>query len=96
MKTASAHAIKFVEGLNERHGDNNYEYSVAPGNKYDKIVQTYKGTSRGVHAFVDGEGNVYKPAGWAAPAKGIRYYTVESALVNSDPYGSYLYAARLK
>jgi hypothetical protein len=94
MQTIGVHSQTFVDGLNERHGDGKYAYSVRPGRKYDKIVQTYNGKSDSVHAFVDAEGNVYKPAGWAAPAKGIRYYTVESALVNSDPYGSYLYARR--
>ena len=42
------------------------------GRKYFKIV-TDNGTQRSVHCFVDARGNVYKAAGWTAPAKGVRY-----------------------
>jgi len=44
-----------------------YTYKYSIGKKYIKI---YNGD--GVYCFVDFEGNLYKPAGWATPAKGIR------------------------
>lgn len=67
---------------------------VEAGRKYFKIVADY-GNQRSVHSFVDRvTGDVFKPAGWAAPAKGVRYNVVNgfdtlSAAV--DAYGSYLY-----
>lgn len=51
-----------------------YKYgilSVQTGKKYHKIVQDSNG-QLSVYAFVDGYGNVFKPAGWKAPAKHIR------------------------
>lgn len=88
------HTQAFIDGLNARFGDK-YTFSAMPGRKYDRIVQTSViGNSKSVHAFIDSEGNVYKASGWTTPAKGVRYYTVDSALYNADPYGSYLYARR--
>lgn len=37
------------------------------GRKYDKVV-----SGGAVYCFVDKEGNIYKAAGWAAPARGVR------------------------
>ena len=60
-------------------------FKVYSGKKYYKIVQqefeTWKGSKyyqqyrdASVHAFVDKEtGEVYKPAGWAKPAKHVRF-----------------------
>ena len=60
-------------------------FKVYSGKKYYKIVQqefeTWKGSKYyqqyrdgSVHAFVDKEtGEVYKPAGWAKPAKHVRF-----------------------
>ena len=56
--------------------------------KYLKIVQqqyddmgpnpSYKYRDGSVHAFIDREtGDVYKPAGWAKPAKHVRYNLLE-------------------
>jgi hypothetical protein len=48
-----------------------YKYgvlTVRTGNKYHKIVQD----DSSVYAFVDMDGNIYKPAGWAKPAKHVR------------------------
>lgn len=67
-------------------------YEVEPGRKYNKVVQV--DNQRIVHSFVDNEGNVYKAAGWRAPAKGVRYNlnTDLDVLRNvADPFGSYLY-----
>ena len=62
-----------------------YKFVVKTGKRYYKIVQQefetwekskYYGQYRdgSVHAFVDKEtGEVYKPAGWAKPAKHVRF-----------------------
>ena len=64
---------------------NLYKFVIKTGKKYYKIVQQeyetwkqskYYGQYRdgSVHAFVDKEtGEVYKPAGWAKPAKHVRF-----------------------
>ena len=61
-------------------------FKVKSGKKYYKIVQqqfeTWEGSKyygkyrdASVHAFVDKKtGQVFKPAGWAKPAKHVRYY----------------------
>ena len=61
------------------------KFKVKTGKKYYKIVQqefeTWEGSKYygqyrdgSVHAFVDKEtGEVYKPAGWAKPAKHVRF-----------------------
>ena len=61
--------------------ENNEEclkFTISSGKKYYKIIQNDfrngKYESAGVHAFVDkNTGEVYKPAGWKAPAKHVRY-----------------------
>lgn len=49
------------------------------GRKYHRIVQDTRDketgemfNQRSVAGFLDIEGNIYKPAGWKGPAKGIR------------------------
>lgn len=37
------------------------------GQKYTKIVSGRNGGGRSVHSFVDGQGNIWKPAGWKGP-----------------------------
>jgi hypothetical protein len=94
MQTIGVHSQAFVDGLNVKLGDYG-TFGVIPGKVRDKITVTPNGTNQtSVYAFVDFEGNVYKPAGWNAPAKGIRYYTIASALVAADRFGSFLYARR--
>ena len=49
-----------------------YNFLIDEGRKYYKIVMV--SNQRSVHAFVDKvTGDLYKPAGWAAPAKGVRF-----------------------
>ena len=68
------------------------------GRKYIKVMDSNvyadEIQSNGVFMFVDKEtGACYKPASWAAPAKGIRFY-IESLVETPevvDPYGSFLY-----
>ena len=69
------------------------------GRKYIKIwtyliVGSEKRSGRSCWMFVDkNTGEVYKPASYKAPAKGVRYLITQ--LVNNpetcDPYGSFLY-----
>ena len=68
-------------------------FSVELGRKYWKINQS----NGGVHAFVDRKtGQVYKPASWRGPAKGVRYdlriiSQRDACLSNADWAGDYLY-----
>ena len=57
-------------------------FRIQPGKKYLKIItqefDTYNDINEyrdgSVHAFVDKQtGQIYKPAGWRAPAKHVRY-----------------------
>ena len=43
------------------------------GPKFIKLWTNRPGTaSKSAYAFIDMEGNIYKAAGWKAPAKGVR------------------------
>ena len=67
------------------------------GKKYIKVMDStvgIKNQSNGVFMFVDkNTGECYKPASWAAPAKGVRYLITQLANHPEvvDPYGSFLY-----
>lgn len=75
-------------------------YPGRPGAKFTRIVQ---GTQRpdgsitncSVHAFVDNmTGDLYKAAGWKAPAKGVRgniVHDLEGVTARFDWAGGYLY-----
>jgi hypothetical protein len=67
-------------------------YEVEQGRKYHRVVEVGVG-QRSVHCFVDNAGNVYKAAGWKAPAKDVRYTLDELDTIGQkfDPYGGYLY-----
>jgi hypothetical protein len=84
-----------IEDLKNGHCD--YDFTFESGRKYHKIIMTaYQ--SRSVHAFVDKKtGEIYKPASFKSPAKGVRYdlrliKDREWLLENADWSGSYLYA----
>lgn len=71
-------------------------FMVEGGRKYIKIAQHNGQTF--VHCFVDAQtGDIYKPAGWKAPAlNGARYNIMDPASLAElkerfDIYGSYLY-----
>lgn len=92
-------AFDFVEKLNEKFAHEGYEFSVMKGRRFDRIVveNIRHGHSgqRSCFAFVErSTADLYKAAGWSAPAKHKRYNGSEllnMAIEDSDPYGSFLY-----
>ena len=85
--TDSGYATKRLEEI-ENGTANLYKFIVQKGRKYLKIINqqfddmgpnpSYKYRNGSVHAFIDREtGDVYKPAGWAKPAKHVRYNLLE-------------------
>lgn len=92
-----SHSEKFAQLLNEKFADAGQfaanRFGVDAGRKFDRVwAETQDGNNRHVHAFVDRlTGEVYKSAGWKAPAKGVRFTSVEVAADNADLHGSYLY-----
>lgn len=69
-------------------------FSVNPGGrKFAKVMQRASDGKHGsVHCFVEkATGHVYKAAGINAPAKGVRYTSMDAALAAADLYGGYLY-----
>ena len=76
----SLYAQERLEVIKGRNPRDLYTWKVYKGRKYNKIVQREFDEREGkfrdgsVHAFVDKyTGEVYKPAGWANPAKHVRY-----------------------
>ena len=68
------------------------------GQKYVRIVQADRdGRARSVHAFYDQRtGDVYKAAGWKAPAKHVRFNLLDdesfaTLIATCDWSGGYLY-----
>ena len=78
-------------------GENVPEFSINTLRKYHKIIMKDYNQSH-VHLFVDKEtGDVYKPASFKAPAKGVRYNLIddtsrEEMYKRADWSGAYLYA----
>jgi hypothetical protein len=74
-----------------------YKFYIESGRKYFKVIMETGSGSKSVHAFVDMiTGEVYKPASFKAPAKGVRYNLLiiterEDVLANCDWAGGYLY-----
>lgn len=82
----TAHMEGFDKGLP-------YEqvFSYEKGRKYIRIVQGQKwdgvlSDHRSVFMFIDFEGNIYKAAGWKAPAKYIRGH-ISKLETSVGPYG---------
>ena len=74
----SDYARERLETIKHRNPRDLYTYRSIKGRRYNKIVQRefedgkFRDTT--VHAFIDKyTGEVYKPAGWANPAKHVRY-----------------------
>jgi hypothetical protein len=60
------------------------QHEVSYGQKYAKI--THDGS---VYAFIDADGNIYKPAGWKAPAKHIRGSIFDANFSIGKAFGQY-------
>lgn len=73
--------------------------SYTKGPKYYKVLSTSStgGAGNAVWAFIDKEGNIFKPASWKAPAKGVRgnLFDVHNGLLHIGPYGP-AYKANMK
>lgn len=89
---------QFAEALTEKFKDQGpYDtkvFKVSPGGrKFARITQeTATGGHKSVHCFVEtATGHVYKAAGYKAPAKGVRYTSMDDALAAADMFGGYLY-----
>ena len=68
-------------------------FTERPGVKYTRVIKASAGNadSRSVYCFVDADGNIYKPAGWKAPAKGVRSTLATFDINSADPFGGWLY-----
>ena len=69
-------------------------FKVEEGRKYYKVMQALGDQHPywSVHAFVDkNTGDIYKPASWRGPAKGVRGNLSTFDPSKVDPYMSWLY-----
>lgn len=101
---ASAAATEYAAGLQEAFPNLGTEefpqpvqWGTTAGRRFDRITKTWGG-QRSVHAFVErATGHVYKAEGWKAPAKGVRFTSVQEALEAAKAHpagwaGGYLYS----
>lgn len=92
----------FVEALNEKFATPQFRIDATAGRNYDKIINVNIAAdgheTRSVHAFIDRKTlGLLKAAGWAAPAKGIRFNlsnpeALGNVIRQADRFGGYLYA----
>ena len=74
------------------------DYMKSVGPKYIKIHDTENGQKRSIHAFIDKQtGDLFKPAGVNAPAKGVRGNVTDKNFMSKlkgrfDTHGGHLYA----
>lgn len=71
---------------------NHMTLTMMRGKKYIRlVVSNLKNEHRSAYAFLDTEGNIYKAAGWKAPAKGIRgtIDSVDPSKLTSSTYWLY-------
>ena len=86
-----------VDNFKSRNSSSDYKFYIESGRKYHKLIMETGSGSRSVHAFVDRKsGEVFKPASFKAPAKGVRFNLLiieqrEWLLENADWAGGYLY-----
>lgn len=76
----------------------NWEYPTVlkSGKRFDKLVMVRLDEPkkpRSAHAFIErATGDIYKPAGWNAPAKGVRASIFKpDSYKRFDPHGGWLY-----
>jgi len=88
-----------VDNFKSRNNNSSsdYKFYIESGRKYHKLIMETGSGSRSVHAFIDRKsGEVFKPASFKAPAKGVRFNLLlikdrEWLLENADWAGGYLY-----
>lgn len=94
-----AYAEALCEFLNEAH--KGYKFKVDPrGKTYHRVVRYSMFGAATIHSsataycFVDKDGNIRKPAGWAKPAAGVRSTVakVVDGQTKTDWSGGWLYA----
>ena len=107
-KQTQLYCNKLVLAMKQWHQDNGMpaewdtKYIYETGRKYFKVVRVedeYKSNDehRCVEAFIDRQtGDIYKPAGWNKPAKGVRFNLLDQDSLfelfeNLDPFGGHLY-----
>jgi hypothetical protein len=84
LTSISERVAAYVEALNGSSSDN-HQFGTVKGRKYLKVVDgrpTDGGPLAGgsVHAFIEiATGNVYKAAGYNAPAKHVRFNLMDDA-----------------
>jgi hypothetical protein len=79
---------EFVAALNEKFGGCPFELSTT-GRKFTRVTKRSS-----AYCFLDADGNIYKPASWATPAKGVRSTLASVDMTKVDEYGSWLYRCR--
>ena len=98
VNTVYERAHKLAQALQENYDQNGYGdtvFDIKEGRKYIKI--NHYTPQESVHAFIDRKtGDVFKPASWRGPAKGIRYNLLDDSsyaecLNRADWAGGYLY-----
>ena len=75
---------EFVAALSEKFGCD-FELSTH-GRKFTRV--TKYGSA---YCFLDADGNIYKPASWNTPAKGVRSTLASVDMTEVDEYGCWLY-----
>ena len=76
LKHIKADYVKYNESAKGSYGHDDkywaerneaFQMTLEPGRKYIRVVRV-DGSSRSVHSFLDLDGNIWKAAGWKAPA----------------------------
>lgn len=96
MTTTDETIARFTDEINAQFGPDD-EIVVKNGSRYAKLIRSLNNGQRVVFAFIDRtDGSLLKPAGWNAPAKGVRYVLCDEedymrAVANADVHGRFLY-----
>lgn len=82
----------FLFALNSKFTNHTF-FTERPGVKYTRVIQSCPSNpdSRSVYCFIDAAGNIYKPASWKAPAKGVRSTLATFDINSADPFGGWMY-----
>ena len=75
---------EFVAALNEKFGG-----GFKQGHRFVKYTRIVHRSS--AYCFIDAAGNIYKPASWKAPAKGVRSTLATVVMSTVDQFGGWLY-----